>query len=80
MRAFILVAPLFLAGCLDGPDPAETPDRAIRSFNGSTVVIQSKSAAPNADDLALAQTACPGARYTTTNFRIEGVGEYLYLC
>lgn len=68
-----------LAAC--GPTiPTETPDRAIRSFNGNSVTIQSKTTRPDEADLALARTACPSARYVTTNFRIEGVSEYLYLC
>ena len=83
MRPMIIALPFVLAGCLNPLDidlDAETPDRAIRTFNGSSVVIQSKSTTPSEADNALARTACPKARYATTNFTIEGVSEYLYLC
>ena len=81
MRPLIIALPFALAGCLDPIEfSTDTPDRAIRSFNGSSVVIQSKSTAPSEADNALAKSACPNARYVTTNFTIEGVSEYLYLC
>lgn len=79
MRPILFVLPVALSGCfVDYETPHE--DRAIRSFNGDSVVIQSKTPTVDAEDIALAQTACPDARYTTTNFIIEGVSEYLFLC
>lgn len=79
MKKFAIIAPFLAAGCMTVA-PVETPERAVRSFNGATVTLQSKTPAPTADDLAMARSVCPGARYTSTLFRVEGVSEYLFTC
>lgn len=78
---------LVLSGCVD-PIVQETldelPDRAVVEFNGSSVRIESKSKTPNADDLALAQSVCPDARFQTVLSDGDVIGipvrEFLYVC
>jgi hypothetical protein len=86
MRLTMTITTLaFLAGCMSDA-PVETPDRAIRSFNGSSVVVQAKGTAPTDADTALARTACPGATYQTTISTIPSsligvtVSDYLFVC
>lgn len=85
MRIIIPFLIIGLAACATPDQAAQSardaaPDRAIRSFNGASVVIQSKNPAPTAEDVALARTACPSARFAARQFRIEGVSEFLFLC
>lgn len=89
MRSIVFtVFALGLAAC-EAPDQAaeraltDVPDRAIVDFNGSTVRVDAKDTADEAGNLALARTACAGARLASSA-PLAAVGipvtSYLYTC
>lgn len=88
MRFFVLLLPLALMAC-ETPDQAaqtalaDTPERAITDFNGSTVTVDAKDTASAEGNLALARTACSGARLVSkTPYASAGipVTSYLFAC
>jgi hypothetical protein len=78
MKKLALALPFVLSACMT-PEPG-----AIRSFNGSSVTVQTPGTSnlmqPMPATIEVAQSACPGARYVSTRQVTRYVVEFLFVC